>query len=206
MPRAPCARYSCLPIPGAPVPRRSGYPSAGAPVPRRSGYPSAVVRPCPGRRRSRPPAQPGRRRSFAPDGASHFVSGDGLLDRPPRPRLLAPAIHASPSRRSGSPTLRLPVRCRPAAPRMTSPAFPRAAGAEALPCPGRRTALPTSSSTTRCPSPGPACRAGRFGPAAAAPRPCSAAPSSDARQAVCGLGRCHLPDVLSLCRWGYIVA
>ena len=65
-PRAPCARYSCLPVPGAPVPRRSGYPSA-------------VVRPRPGRRRSRPPARPGRRRSFAPEGASHFFVRHALL-------------------------------------------------------------------------------------------------------------------------------
>ena len=84
-PRARCARYSCLPVTGAPVPRRSGYPSA-------------VVRPRPGRRRSRPPARPGWRRSFAPDGASHFFARYAL----PLSRAGAPG-EAFLSRGRGSP-------------------------------------------------------------------------------------------------------
>ena len=119
----------------------------------------------------------------------------------PRPGLLAPAIHASPS-----PALRFPddPATRPLssgrAPDDGARVPPRGQGGGA---PSPWAALPTYSSATRCPSPGPA---RRNAPAAAAPRPCSAAPLSDARQAFQGLGRCRLPAVLSLCRRWYIVA
>ena len=58
---------------------------------------------------------------------------------PPHPwRSGSPTIRLPVRWRSGSPTIRLPVRCRPAVPRTTALASPRAARAEALLRPGRR--------------------------------------------------------------------